>query len=376
VSHKPALPDQAAPNELKRQETDESLRVERDKADVALIERRSESEEKTDEIVQVARDRADEVVRTARDVADRQAAAAPSSSGVEAISRRQRNREDSVLEDERARADAVLERERAERKRYLAEFLAVERDATDDKLTDERAHADDALSARDEFLAAVSHDLRTLLAGLVLNADLLVTLAPAGDTGIAIRKHARLGRRLTAQMNRLVNDLLDVVSIDAGTLAIIPERVAVEKLLQDAADAFGPIAAAAGVTLDVELPAVSLYARIDDGRIAQVIANLISNAIKFVPAGGTVSMRAQRASNEIVVCVSDTGIGIPKDNLETVFERLRQVRRDRRGLGLGLYISKSLIEAHGGRIWVESEVAKGSSFYFAVPADPSAPRDA
>jgi signal transduction histidine kinase len=107
-----------------------------------------------------------------------------------------------------------------------------------------------------------------------------------------------------------------------------------------------------------------------------VIANLISNAIKFVPAGGTVSMRAQRASNEIVVCVSDTGIGIPKDNLETVFERLRQVRRDRRGLGLGLYISKSLIEAHGGRIWVESEVAKGSSFYFAVPADPSAPRDA
>jgi signal transduction histidine kinase len=203
----------------------------------------------------------------------------------------------------------------------------------------------------------------------VLNADLLTTSAPEGDAGDSIRKYAGLGRNLTARMNRLINDLLDVVSIDAGQLAVVPERVEVASILQDTLDAFGLIAVTAQVTLAGHRPKLPLYAKIDAGRVAQVLANLVSNAIKFTPAGGKVSIRVQRSGSEIVFTVSDTGIGIPNDELESVFGRLRQVRTDRRGLGLGLYISRSLIEAHGGRIWAESEVSRGSSFHFALPAE-------
>jgi signal transduction histidine kinase len=172
-------------------------------------------------------------------------------------------------------------------------------------------------------------------------------------------------------MNRLINDLLDVVSIDAGRLAVVAEHVEVARIMQATVEAFESIAAAAGISLDVARPELPLHVRVDDGRIAQVLANLVSNAIKFTAPDGKVSVRVEHSGNEVVFTVTDTGIGIPRGELETVFGRLRQVRTDRRGLGLGLYISKSLIEAHGGRMWVESEVGRGSSFHFALPADPS-----
>ena len=99
-----------------------------------------------------------------------------------------------------------------------------------------------------------------------------------------------------------------------------------------------------------------------------MLANLVSNAIKFTPAEGRVSVRIQSDESEIRFTVIDTGIGIPEDALQGVFERFHQVGRDRRGLGLGLHISKSIVEAHGGRMWVESKLATGSSFFFSLPA--------
>jgi signal transduction histidine kinase len=108
----------------------------------------------------------------------------------------------------------------------------------------------------------------------------------------------------------------------------------------------------------------------DGGRVLQVLANLVSNAIKFTPAAGRVSIRVRAEQNEILFSVSDTGIGIPSAELRRVFERFRQISKDRRGLGLGLHISKSIIEAHGGRVWVESEVGTGSAFHFALPQHP------
>jgi signal transduction histidine kinase len=103
-----------------------------------------------------------------------------------------------------------------------------------------------------------------------------------------------------------------------------------------------------------------------------VLANLVSNAIKFTPATGRVSIRIRNEKSEILFTVTDTGIGIPTPELQTIFERFRQISKDRRGLGLGLHISKNIIEAHGGRVWVESQPGSGSTFYFALPQPPSA----
>lgn len=348
--------------------TDESLRVERDKADAGVTLTREALEEAADEVVRLARQRADEVIQTARDDADRELP--PQSTATEARSERARTEADDLLEYERANADAVLKYERAERKRYLADFLAVEREATDTDLIGERKHADTAIAARDAVLATVSHDLRSLLGGLSLNAEMLVNHAPDGKSGDKTRRHAATSQRLVSRMNRLVNDLLDITSIEAGRLALLPEPVEVTKLLSDTLEAFEPIAVAAGITLDADAVDLPPHATLDGGRILQVLANLISNAIKFTPAQGRISIRITAEAGEIHFAVQDTGIGIPEAALPSVFERFRQVSADRRGLGLGLYISKSIIEAHGGRMWAESTLAVGSTFHFALRAEP------
>jgi signal transduction histidine kinase len=354
---------------LQRGQTDESLRAERDKAD-DFAEKRTAVEEVADvadEVVRVARQRADEVVQAARDRADRKHVF-PQAEVTAADSERERSREDFVLARERSHADAALERQRTERKRYLADLLAVEREATDQDLIDEREDADSAIATRDDFLANVSHDLRSLLGGLSLNAGLMLKQAPEGAGGDTMRAHADRSQRLITRMNRLVNDLLDIASIDAGKLELVVEQVDVAKLLGDTVDAFDPIAAAKRVALDCEASAPTLRARIDGGRILQVLANLVGNAIKFTPADGRVSIRSRTEGSEVHFSVSDTGIGIPEDAMPGLFERFRQVSKDRRGLGLGLHISKSIVEAHGGRMWAQSKVGVGSTFHFVVPA--------
>jgi signal transduction histidine kinase len=347
-----------------REQTDNSLKVERDEADAAVVTKNEELEEAANAVVQLARDRADAIVKTARTSADDLVAeglAVAASAG-------KRTRADARLEHERLTADAVLAYERAERKRYLADFLAVEREATDEDLTGERAHADVLIAARDEFLATVSHDLRSLLGGLALNAGLLLKHAPEGEQGEQLRRYAGTSQRLVGRMNRLVNDLLDMASIEAGKLALLPEEIDVAQILRDTVEAFAPIASAKRITLDAEPAMRPLHARVDGDRILQVLANLVSNAIKFTRTGGRVSIRIGIEKSELHFTVSDTGIGIPDDALVSVFERFRRFSDEHRGLGLGLHISKFLVEAHGGRLWVESKLGKGSTFHFALPA--------
>jgi signal transduction histidine kinase len=347
-----------------REQTDESLRTEREKADIAAETKHQSLEDEADEVVRIARERADEVVRTARDSVDRER---PESAGADAAFERERNREDVILARERSTADAVLDVERSRRKRYLAAFLAVEREATDQDLMDERADADTVIATRDEFLATVSHDLRSLLGGLALNAQLMVEQASDSPLGAMMLKQASSSQRLLARMNRLVNDLLDMVSIDAGQLGLVKEQGDVRSILQDTLEAFEPIARAKGVALSADVEEQPLLARLDSDRIVQVLANLVSNAIKFTPADGLVSIRIHSEEGDVRFSVSDTGIGIAEDDLAKVFERFRQVSKDRRGLGLGLYISKGVVEAHGGKMWAESRPGSGSTFHFAVP---------
>lgn len=357
------------PHALQREQTDESLRDERGKADARIAAKKTASEEEADEVVRVARQLADQVVQDARDQADQ---AQPPSAAAEAGIDRERAQADVILEDKRSSEDEALEEQRSERARYLADFLTVERDATDEDMSRERDAADRLVSTRDEFLANVSHDIRSLLGGLGLNSGLLLKLAPEGPAGDPMRKFGAANQRLVARMNRMVNDLLDVTSIDAGKISLLMEQVEVDKILRDTLEAFGPMASAKGIKLDADAPSGPFPAYMDGGRVLQVLANLVSNAIKFTAATGRVSIRIRPEQGEILFTVTDTGIGIPSAELETIFERFRQISKDRRGLGLGLHISKCIIEAHGGRLWVESEPGSGSTFSFALPQLPSA----
>ncbi len=343
-----------------RAQTDESLRVEREKADAAVEIKRVAVEEAADEVVDTARELADAVVARAR------SAAGDASPRGEEEERRQA---DELVDEQRARADAQLKRERQDRQRYLAEFLLAEREATDSDLVEERAHADTIVAARDEFLATVSHDLRGMLSSLMFSAELLLLHAPEGSTGDVVRKQAGLSKRVLARMNRLISDLLDVASIEAGKLAMVLERTAVHGLLADTLDAFEPIAAGKKITLDVdeETRSIGIEAELDAGRILQVLANVLSNALKFTPEGGRVSISIRADAKALRFAVSDTGIGITADGLESVFERFTQVTRGRGGLGLGLHISRSIVEEHGGKMWVESQVGVGSTFHFTLP---------
>ncbi len=179
--------------------------------------------------------------------------------------------------------------------------------------------------------------------------------------------------RLAARMNRLLGDLLDIASIDAGMLSITMTPVDASSFIAEAADAFEKAASARSIALELEVEK-PLMLRCDHDRLFQVLANLITNAIKFTPEGGHIEVRGERSGDDVLVSVSDTGPGIPGDMLEAIFERFRQVGKSGSGgLGLGLYISKVIVEAHGGKIWAESQPGEGSKLSFTIPGARPAP---
>jgi signal transduction histidine kinase len=263
-----------------------------------------------------------------------------------------------------------IERDESERRRLaLVKLIAFERDETDLRIEIERERAEQALATRGDFLAMVSHDLRALLGGIALSAELLKTIDGSGDPMVKVVSYAERIQRFSARMNRLVGDLMDVASIDSGKLALGLARRDAALLLVDSMDAFEPAALAHGVSLTCERVSDLGAVACDHERILQVLANLVGNAFKFTPRGGQIVIRCERRDDELCFVVSDNGQGIPRDLLETIFTRYFQtIDGDRRGLGLGLFISKSIVEGHGGRIWAESTVGEGSTFYFTLPA--------
>ncbi|WP_437302989.1 ATP-binding protein [Sorangium sp. So ce388] len=351
-----------------REETDESLRRERDATDRALAERRALIEAKSDAAVIRARERADAALSAAREDADQQSQESRLPGQASEAVAEERSLEDVLVRGERALADESLRRERAEHARILSKLLPLERDKTDRHLLTERARSDDAVAHRDDFLGIVSHDLRNLLSGIVLSVDLLSQDTPAPDEESEAAMAAKRIRRYAARMSRLIDDLVDVASIESGKLATNVGRGDASALLADAVGMFQPMASDRGITLELDIADRPLPTDFDQERVLQVLSNLLMNSIKFTSPGGRIRVRGERAEGELLVSVSDTGPGIPVDMLELVFERFWQVgKKDRRGLGLGLYICKSIIEAHGGKIWVESRMGEGSTFYFTIP---------
>jgi len=352
-----------------RDETDESLRTERRKTDQALLEKQQLIEKDADEVVDRAREIADAVLSEARDKADQKLEEEESPPGARKTVSEERALEDAALQSERAAADESLRLEREEHARSLHRLLPLEREKTDRHLLTERARSDFAISNRDDFLGIVSHDLRNLLQGIVVNAELLSARAADDEGGMHTRAGVKRIERYAARMVRLIGDLVDVTSIDAGKLAVAPRNQDLNALVAEAVATFEPAASAKGISLLWESAESPVLADFDHDRMMQVLANLLTNAIKFTSDGGEVSIRVGHAEGKALCRVSDTGPGIPGDMLESVFERFWQVgKNDRRGLGLGLYISKCIVESHGGSIWAESRVGEGSSFYFTLPS--------
>jgi signal transduction histidine kinase len=354
-----------------RRQTDESLRKERQKTDQALADRQTTVEEDADLVVHRARENADAVLHVARENADAVLIAAHDKAD-ERLNRaiaEARALEDEALRDERAGADEALRLERDGSSEALAKLLPLEREKTDRYLLTERARSDHALSNRDDFLGIVTHDLRDLLGGIVTSTAVLSTRAAEDHPGGQALVETRRIERYAARMNRLIGDLLDVASIDAGRLAVQPLAGDWTALMTEAADAFKAAASAKELSLKTEMAGQPLCGNFDHDRMLQVLGNLISNSIKFTPPGGQIVLRGERLGAELRFCVSDTGAGIPEGSLDRIFERFWQVgRHDRKGLGLGLYISRCIVEAHGGRIWAQSGPGRGSTLCFTLPA--------
>jgi PAS domain S-box-containing protein len=239
----------------------------------------------------------------------------------------------------------------------------------------ENAHlyeqAQRAIAARQDVLSFVSHDLRNPLMGITLTVESMLRTAPEDERR---RSGAQLHRvrRAAQQMRRMIEDLLDMSAIEGGRLNVDVATHDAAGLLDEIAEVFGPVATAKRIELEMAPPAAPIGVACDRQRLMQVLSNLIDNAIKFTPEGGRVTVSARGADAKVVFAVQDTGSGIPSSIRPFVFEQFRQARATaRQGRGLGLYIAKGLVEAHGGAIWVDSEDGVGTTFSLTMPLAPA-----
>lgn len=223
-----------------------------------------------------------------------------------------------------------------------------------------------AVVAREDLLSIVSHDLRNPLSAIIVGAALVKRTLPAdapakGTVDIVARNAAR--------MDAMIRDLLTASKLREGKLAVEPKPTVVGDLLTETSDAFELVARDHGITLTTRCAPDVPRVGCDAARIAQVLSNLVGNALKFTPKGGSITIDAERsADDEVVFSVRDTGVGIEPSAAARVFDRFWQKTEDAaRGTGLGLFIVKGIIESHGGRVWLESTPGEGSTFRFTLP---------
>jgi signal transduction histidine kinase len=233
------------------------------------------------------------------------------------------------------------------------------------------SHALQAIRSRDDVLNVVSHDLKEPLTIITGFSGMFLRQAEPKENLICDRKQVEAIQRSAKQMNRLIGDLLDTASIEARHLSVESQACPVYPLVSEAMELAQSLAGGKALQLKSEIPRDIPLLFVDRRRILQVFANLISNAIKFTPAGGTITVRAAHFEDKVQCSVEDTGSGIPEDELPHIFDRFWQAPATAHlGTGLGLYIVKGIVEGHGGRIWVESTVGQGSRFIFTLPVIP------
>ena len=227
------------------------------------------------------------------------------------------------------------------------------------------AQAEQAVSDRDHVLAVVSHELRNPLNTIAMAAAILGEMLPVSEAG---RKSIATIVRSAERMKRMIQDLLDLSSIQSGRLAIDPRPLAVKPLIVETIEAFESDAAERGLALSFEVGHGLPMIRADRDRIFQVLVNLVGNAVKVTSRGEVVVTAGTAAGGREVICaVRDTGPGIPEEQQGRLFEPYWRGQATYRGTGLGLAIARGVVVAHGGRIWVESAPGTGTTFFFTVP---------
>jgi PAS domain S-box-containing protein len=222
-----------------------------------------------------------------------------------------------------------------------------------------------AVKTREEVLAIVSHDLKNPVATISLVAHFLRQLKKIPTSKIG--EFADRIQRSAHEMQRLIDDLLDFAKIQSGTFSVEKHADQLDRLAMEAIDGVRVLAQAKRQTLQVDLSPNLPEVAVDAHRIGQVLSNLLGNAIKFTPDGGAIRVSARQQGSDVLVSVSDTGPGIAPEYLPKVFDRFWRAQTRRTGSGLGLSIAKGIVEAHGGTIWAESQLGKGSSFSFTLP---------
>lgn len=220
---------------------------------------------------------------------------------------------------------------------------------------------------KDEFLSTVSHELRTPLTSMLGSLRLLGTLIESNPA--QAQRMVTIALRSCDRLIRLINDILDVERIRSGKIPMERTPLEISALLRGTIREMSAMAQASGITL--ELGAADGWAVADADRIAQTLANIVGNAVKFAPPGTSVRLDAVTNDAEVLVSVTDQGRGIPEDKLALIFEPFEQVdssdSREKGGTGIGLAICRGIVERHGGRIWADSVVGEGTTFHFTLP---------
>ena len=222
---------------------------------------------------------------------------------------------------------------------------------------------------REELLAIVSHDLKNPLSSIVMATALLKGAPSIVEAPPRVQKFVTTISRAADTMNTLIGDLLDLTSIESGNLGVTCAPNEVSDILQSCLEILAPVASAKSIRLECGTDGAGIWVLCDAPRTSQILSNIIGNAIKFTPNGEKIRIDVETIAGEARFTVSDTGPGIPEESLRHIFDRYWRASQERRtGLGLGLSIAKALVEGQGGRIWVESRLGKGSTFFFTLRA--------
>ncbi|MFH0752954.1 MAG: ATP-binding protein [Candidatus Omnitrophota bacterium] len=268
-----------------------------------------------------------------------------------------RSIENSQLFEQVYRSSQMLETKVNERTKELSQVLR---------------EVEDISKKKSEFISAVSHELRTPLTSIKGYASILMT-GKVGDIPIAVKERLAKINSHSDNLVKLINDLLDISRIESGRVEMKMARQDIKPMLENISDLLTPQLKDKGVTLKINIPQNMPLLEYDPTQVDRVFINLISNAIKFTPNGGNISINTHlnTTHDEASFEVADTGIGIKKEDLSRIFDEFFRVDNDInmkvKGTGLGLALAKNIVEAHFGRMWVTSEVGHGTSFHFTIP---------
>ena len=379
-----------------REKTDQSLEDERSKADESLDKKGKRVEEETSDTIRLNRLAADKDRENQRaDVdldtehrRDEAGSRAPRLDDTSLLQERERS--DKALQEERKQEDRARIKERFQRRLIAEALLEKIRKETDSSLLDERVSIDlesehnssllsgeqtshhltkVALLTRDQYLAIVSHDLQNPLVAISIGAHLMRRDLSKDPVDIAsLLENLQIIEQSASSMDRMISALLDVERMEHDKLVLKPERVELRDVLQECVDLFAPVVSSKSFSMTFHACPEPIFADLDRDRILQVLSNLIGNSLKFTPNGGSIELSARKQGAMVEISVTDNGPGIPEEEKTQIFDKFSQLKiDDRRGLGLGLFISKLIVEAHKGRIWVTSDLGKGSTFSFTLP---------